>query len=365
MSARVVVHLLGSLDRGGAETVALDLCRAIPAEEITQIFWLLGDGVGTLAGQFEEAGAVVEWCPLSPLHSFLPQYWRRLREVRPDVVVSHVSLVSGLMLLVAKAAGVPRRIARMHSMGDGRSDTPRRRLQRAVLRRMLRASATDVVGVTAAASDFAGLRAGDPRLRVLPNGFDADRFAAARTDRVAHAGPILMHIGRAAPEKNRAFLLPVLEHVASIADGARLVLVGPGGAADLAAVDPHVMHNPAIELAGATDHVERLLARADVLLLPSLWEGQPGVILEALAAGVPVVANDLPGVREIAENCPGVAIVPLSAGPSAWAQAALTGAATDSEQRRQISETMCRSAYRLAHSAEQWRQTWLRTKATV
>jgi glycosyltransferase involved in cell wall biosynthesis len=360
MSPPVVVHLLGSLNRGGAETVALDLCRAIPAAEITQVFWLLGDEVGSLAPEFEAAGAVVEQLPLSPFPVFVPRYWRKLRALRPDAVVSHVSLVSGLMLLIARVAGVPRRIARMHSMGDGRPNSPRRRLQRAVLRRMLRAGATDVAGVTWAALDFAGLRRGDPRGRVLPNGVDVTRFAGARlAQTTGAAAPVLMHVGRAAPEKNRGFLLDVLRQVHRTAPGARLVFVGPGGTADLEAVDPRIGTNPAVEVAGPTDRVEDFLARADVLLLPSHWEGQPGVVLEALAAGVPVVANDLPGVREIAETCPGISIVPLSAGPTAWAQAALSAASVDLDRRRFICAAMCDSTYRLERSVELWRQAWL------
>jgi glycosyltransferase involved in cell wall biosynthesis len=55
-------------------------------------------------------------------------------------------------------------------------------------------------------------------------------------------------------------------------------------------------------LAGLRDDVPALLACMDVFILTSLWEGLPRVIVQAMAAGVPVVANGVDGVREIIRN---------------------------------------------------------------
>lgn len=205
----IVMHLLGTLDRGGAETVALDLCRAVPADEFQQVFLTLGGREGRLADLFRAAGALVHQCPLRPVPTFVPRLWYRLRETRPHVVVSHVSTASGLMLAVAAAAGVAVRIANMHSDSDGRPDTMRRRAQRAVLRALLRRYATQVVGVSTTAIAYASPREGDQRYGVVPNGIDVERFARVRL-RQDRAGPaVLTHVGRAAREKNRAFLLGV------------------------------------------------------------------------------------------------------------------------------------------------------------
>jgi hypothetical protein len=66
----VVVHLLGTLDRGGAETVVLGLCRAVSPTEYRQVFLTLGGRAGRFAGQFREAGATVEQLPLRPTLTF-------------------------------------------------------------------------------------------------------------------------------------------------------------------------------------------------------------------------------------------------------------------------------------------------------
>ncbi|MDT7725564.1 MAG: hypothetical protein QOI21_2140 [Actinomycetota bacterium] len=356
---QTVVNVLGTLDRGGVETVALDLCRAIPATDTRQIFLTMGDREGRLASQFRAVGALVRRCPVKPKILFPFRLWWCLRQIRPQVVVSHVSVVSGLVLAAAAAAGVPVRIARMSSEGDGRRDTFPRRLQRALLRAMLRRSATDVLGVTAGSLAFAAPRAGDPRYRVLPNGVDVERFARIPGTRNGRQlPPSLLYIGRAAPEKNRGFLLRVHTEAKALCVGTTLTIAGPGGIADLEAVDPAVSANSSVRLAGETDQVEAILADGDVLLLPSLWEGLPGVVLEALAAGIPVLATDLPGLRDLAEEVDGLTLLPLSAGPLVWARRALTLSGLAAGERDRISESVCGSRFTLNSSVAAWSELW-------
>lgn len=357
--ALAVVHVFGTLDRGGAETVALNLCRTISASEVRQTFVLLGDREGRLAGQFRAEGAAVQRCPVQPLPTFVPRLWRCLRTLRPHAVVSHVSVVSGLVLAVAAAARVPVRIAHMHSEGDGRSDSVRRTLQRDVLRALLRRCATRVVGVTSAALAFAAPSDGDVRYTVLPNGVDVARFARRRCERPnCEAGPRLAHVGRAAPEKNRGFLVLIHVEARRLRDGATLTIVGPGGSADLTAMDPDITRDQTVRLVGETDHVEDVLAQCDVLLLPSRREGLPGVVLQALVAGVPVLASDLPGLRELTGTLDGITLLPLDAGPAAWARTAIRLADMPQGRREEISHRVRDSHFTLERYAAAWRALW-------
>jgi glycosyltransferase involved in cell wall biosynthesis len=351
-----VVHVLGVLDRGGVESRLFELCAAIPRTEVRQRILLLGDHEGTLAPRFQAAGATVDRCPVRPRPTFPFRLWRWLRTARPDAVTSHVSLVSGLVLAVSAAAGVDMRIAYLHSDHDGRRDSTPRRLFRALLRVLLRRSATAVVAVTSAALTFAAPPPGDHRYRVLATGVDIRRFplpvhrAEART---------LVHIGRAAPEKNREFLLRVHTEAKRIHPETRLVLAGPGGIDDLrAGLCGPAGADPSLSVLGDTDRIDEVLARADVLLLPSRREGLPGVVLEALAAGVPVLATRLPGLAELAGQLAGITLLPLAAGPRAWADTALRLATTSADERAAISAAIRRSSFTLERYAETWRRMW-------
>ncbi|TWP52411.1 glycosyltransferase [Lentzea tibetensis] len=354
-----VVQVLGTLDRGGVETIALRQCRDIPPEHVRQVFVTLGTHEGMLAPEFRAAGAEVVRCPVRPKWTFPMRLWHLLRRIRPDVVESHVSLTSGLVLAVASAARVKVRIARLRSEGDGRGDAPLRRLQRRLLRELMCNSATSVLGVTRAALTFAGPPPHDYRYQVVPNQVDVERFASARRAvRDRCAGPVMTHIGRASPEKNRGFLLGVHTEARRLRPDVRLTVVGPGGIEDLAAVAPRVASDPSVRLLGPTDRVEEVLAATDVLLLPSHREGLPNVVLEALAAGVPVLAADLPGLRELSEQVHGLYLLSLRAGAAAWANTALTLAGTPESERDRISEGIRRSPFALSADDRWWRTVW-------
>ena len=353
-----VLHVLGSLDRGGVETVSLDLCRAVPGDEVRQVFLTLGGREGRLAPRVRALGATVHQCRLTPRATFPVRLWLSIYRHRPDAVVSHVSLVSGLVLAVAAVAGVGVRIARLSSESDGRADTVSRRCTRAVLRWLLRRCATSVVGTSPRSLAFAQPRAEDPRYVVVPRGIEVDRFAATNPRGRRPWPPTLGYVGRAAPEKNRGFLVHVHRSAKRLCPDTSLLVCGPGGVADLVAVDPGVLTDPSVLLVGETDEVEKVFARFDVLLLPSHREGLPGVVLEALAGGVPVVTSALPGLCDLAGQLPGLTTVPLSAGPDMWATAALRMAALPPEERARISAAMRCSSFDFERSVRAWRALW-------
>jgi glycosyltransferase involved in cell wall biosynthesis len=359
-----VVHVIGSLDRGGSGTVSLDLCRSIPTHEVQQTFITLAGREGVLAPEYRAVGGVIWRCPLSPVHSFPARLWRCLRSIRPDVVVSHVSLASAAILLLARAARVPVRVARMWSEAAGQPDTWPRKARRALLRLLLRHAATDVVGVTAAALNLAGPRAGDGRYRVLYNSVSTDRVdgwdrqAARKRWHVPADAHVMVHIGRAVPEKNRPFLIDVHRAVRELWPDTRLLAVGPGGVRDLTTAHPEIVHDPQVVLGGEVEEVASVLAAADVLVLPSRSEGMPSVVLEALAAGVPVVATDLPCLQELATHVRGLILLPLSAGALRWADAAMQQARTTAARRQEIRQRLRSSPFVLDHAVREWKALW-------
>lgn len=351
-----VVHVLGTLDVGGAERCALDLCRTIPTDRVEQAFVCLAGRPGVLAGQFADAGAeVIALRPRWRALFFLDLY-RLLRRRRPDVVVSHVSLASGPILLIAALAGVRRRLARMHSSGDGRGAGPLRSGYRWLAGSLLALTAQRIDAVSDSAAAFAcghGMLRGRlaARTRVVPNGVDLSRFQVVGSRR-ATAPRTAVHVGRAAPEKNRALLAPILAELRRHGDW-RLLALGPGDPGDLGPDLP-----PQLEVLGARDDVPAVLAGCDVLVLPSLREGMPGVVLEALGCGVPVVASDLPETRELAAVLAGITLVPLSAPLDRWAGAIEDAADLAGEARRELSGQLAGSRFDLLLAAREWPQRW-------
>jgi glycosyltransferase involved in cell wall biosynthesis len=76
-------------------------------------------------------------------------------------------------------------------------------------------------------------------------------------------------------------------------------------------VDRHGM-NQRVHLLGHRDDLPEVLAAADIFVFPSLFEGLGGVLIEAMALGLPIVASDLPAIREVVEEGGNALLVPHS-----------------------------------------------------
>lgn len=322
-----VLHVFGAMDVGGAEMRTLELMEALQDTEIGFDFLTLSGREGTLRDRVTALGGVIHPLPLTP--AFPWRLYRLLRRERPEVLDSHVATFSGVLLLVARVAGVPRRIAHFRSDGDGHTDTPRRRLQRAVMTWLIARCATDIVGVSPSSlgDGYRADWAKDPRARVIANGI----APAARGRRGHRDDGVLdvLHVGRPSPEKNRPHAVRVLRALLDAGAPATLSLAG-GTGTDAAALEEAIAATATADRVrhlGARSDARALMAAADVVLLTSVREGLPGVVLEALSEGTPVVATDLPGVRFIAERLPGLTVVGPDATEAGWATAVVEAGA--------------------------------------
>jgi phosphatidylinositol alpha-mannosyltransferase len=176
------------------------------------------------------------------------------------------------------------------------------------------------LAVSPAAAEYA--RRGTGReLEIVPNGIDYDAFASLEPER---RGNRILFIGRDEPRKG----LKVLRAAhARLRRPAELVLVGPSGFV-------------------SDTELRRELGRADVLVAPSLGGESFGVVLvEAMAAGVPVVASDIAGYREVLPESAGVLVPPGDIGALAHA---LDGLLQDDGRRAQLGASGCREAEQYA-----------------
>lgn len=295
----------------------MEVLRHIDPACVRFDFCVLGSSEGAYAAGARRLGARVLSCPIRPRTSgFFGHLTRTIRAGDYDVVHSHVHQFSGVVLLAAWLAGVRGRCAFLHSVSDGRASGAARLAYRHLARRLLRMTATEVMGVSASVMDaFWGARwRTDHRCSVIHLGPDIGRFRTepiSRGERIRHVattgGPVLMHVGRFDVPKNQQSLVGIAREVLQKWPGAKFVLAGDGPLRpNVEAAVRRAGFSKAFRFLGERDDIPELLCSADVLLLPSLWEGLPGAALEALAAGVPVVGSNIPPIREIASRNSGV-----------------------------------------------------------
>ena len=181
------------------------------------------------------------------------------------------------------------------------------------------------------------------RVSVIHSGIDLSRFGAtpdrAAVDRELGLPPdafLIGCVGHLARHKGHGALIEAAGRVAASMPQLRLLMIGEGS--ERARLEAKAAAGP---LAGRTlfvgfrDDVPRLMAALDLFVLPSLsGEGSPAVVKEAMACGVPVVATDLDGVREIVEDAREALLVP--AGDPDRLAAAIRRAASDAVLRRAL-----------------------------
>ena len=174
-----------------------------------------------------------------------------------------------------------------------------------------------------------------------------------------------MHIGRPGHEKNRARAVSILASMVASGVDAVLVFVGrtmPEENLQLAALASREHVSDRVHVVGESDHVPRLLASADLTILTSTREGLPGVVLESCAAGTPVLASALPGVRWLADTFPGVVPVSLNQADAAWATAAGTclEMPRGASARRQALLEFEGSQFHITCAAQRFLELWTR-----
>jgi len=153
-------------------------------------------------------------------------------------------------------------------------------------------------------TDSAGISS--KKLQVIRNGVDIRRFAAAVGDRAAlglGGGPVVGVVARLHPVKGHAVLLRAFAGVKANFPGAELLIVGDGEERkNLVALAAELRLDDSIVFLGSRRDVPELLAAMDVVVLPSLEEGLPLSLLEAMAAAKPIVATDVGSVSTVIKN---------------------------------------------------------------
>lgn len=347
-----VVFALGRLDVGGVEMRTRELLAELNARDIEMQFvvYSISGLRGALDDDYRRLGAEIVYG--RPGLIGLWHFWRTLRMLNADVLHCNVSTASGYYALVARLACVPKVITHYRSMNDMRGGIfhgLKGRFGRWLSNRL----SSNVIGVCSAVQDYAG-----PPATKWSTVYDGILIQAGI--RVHGPGLRVGYLGRLSPEKNPVRAIAIIDAVRAHPTGglARLRMAGTGPPDVEAAVCKEIRMRGlegAVELLGNVVDPLGFLRSCDVLILPSFREGLPGAVLEALSVGTPVVATDLPGVKEIAGLVTGIRFLSLSQSDQAWADAVIDSLRLDAQV---IIESFGRSPFLIERHADQMAELW-------
>jgi glycosyltransferase involved in cell wall biosynthesis len=305
----VVCQLLHTLNVGGAEVLAARLARQLRAD--CQFLFVCLDELGTLGGELREEGF-----PVEVLGRRAGIDWRctwhlarLLRRAHVDVVHAH----QYTPFFYAMAARLLYRRPPVLFTEHGRHfpDHPRRK--RMLVNRLLLERRDRVIGVGGAVRDALILNEGipAPRVQVIYNGIDTAAFSNGYHEhepirRELGVGPrdfVLLQVARLDYLKDHATAIRTMQRLVPRMPNVRLVLVGEGPerGKTQALIDQYQL-GAHVRFLGLRKDVARLLRVADLFLLTSISEGIPLTVIEAMAAGVPVVSTRVGGLPEVVED---------------------------------------------------------------
>jgi glycosyltransferase involved in cell wall biosynthesis len=274
-------------ETGGAQSYVAQLLPALTEQyEVVVAAY----GPGPLRAAAEQAGA--EFVPLHHVRRAIGprdlagfvELVRLFRRVRPDIVHLNSSKVGALGRLAAVAAGVRVRVFTVH----GWSFSPHRGAAAQGYRLLERALSPLAWTVCVSRGDYAKAPWLNGQAVVIPNAVDVARMARSRLE---GSPPTIVSVGRLVLPKSFWHLAAALRQLEP--GSFRALVVGQGPQ------ESYLRGIEGVELLGDRDDVPDLLGRSDVFVLSTLSEGMPISILEAMAAGLPVVASEVGGIPEI------------------------------------------------------------------
>lgn len=303
-------YLITTFAVGGAENHLLSLVSRLPRDrfEVTVAFFKEeAIEARSLVPDFKALGVEVVDLGMERRWDYkaLARLVRLLREGRYHILHTHLFRADLMGALARKRAGVPHLFSTIHNTDPFYTHPVWKRLAR-----WAAGEADRVVVISDAIGRFmverVGLEAG--RLRRIHYGLETPpgrpelREAVRRELGIEAEAPVAGIIARLTPQKNHQRLLEAFATVHSKVPGARLLVVGhdPGGLRPLLeATAERLGLALAVRFLGYRDDREAILEALDCFVLPSLWEGFGLVLLEAMAAGRPVVASRVGAIPEV------------------------------------------------------------------
>ncbi|MGB7346452.1 MAG: glycosyltransferase [Pirellulaceae bacterium] len=301
MTKRIVL-IIPTMDRGGAEKQLCLLATNLPRDRFdVHVILLTRDG--PRGETLRQAGipVIVIGKRFKADPTALFRLRAELKRLQPDVVHTWIFAANSFGRVAAKMAGVKRIIASERCV-DPWKTSGHFWLDRQ-LANFTEAITTNSTGV----KDFYADHGIDPTLfQVIPNGIEPvdvspiSKEEALGRLQVDPDRKLILAVGRLWPQKRYRDLIWAAELLGSLRRDTTLVVIGDGPQrGELLRHRDAVTKNEHVRFVGSRDDVAQLLPHADAFWIGSEYEGQSNAVIEAMQAGISVIASDIPGNRDL------------------------------------------------------------------
>lgn len=325
-----IIHMIGSLDIGGSQTMIMNIYRTIDRNRIQFDFIVDHSDQLYFKEEIEKLGGKVFVMPrFTGKNIFQVQKaWNCFFDAHPEyhVLHSHVRSYASIYFPIAKKHGI-KTIAHSHSTSNGSGI---KSIVKIILQYPLRYEADYFFGCSLKAGEwlFGKRIVQSDRYFTIKNAIDTQKYLFNRKQRsilrnqlrIEEDVTVFIHVGRFHEAKNHIFLLYVFEMLIKEKPNSMLLLVGDGElSSEIGKQIEQLNLKSNVKMLGARTDIPNILNVADAFLFPSKWEGLPVTVVEAQASGLPCFVSDKitkeVGISEL------VKFLPIDKGTQVWIDA--------------------------------------------
>lgn len=298
-----VLHVLGGLKAGGAESFVINLYRTIDKDKVQFDFVKHISSKGVFEDEITEKGGKIFQCPryTGKNHFAYCKWWNNFFASHPEyrVIHGHVRSTAAIYLKIAKRHGLIT-IAHSHSTSNGTGVS-------AFAKNIMQLPIRTIAEYFFACSKKAGVwlygkrATNKDNFYIIRNGIELSRFAFDQQKRrkmrqnleIEETTIVLGHVGRFTVPKNHKFLLKLFAQYHKRNPDSCLLLVGDGELFETIKQQCNQLKiDNSVKLVGSRTNTEDYYQAMDIFLFPSLWEGLGIVVVEAQANGLPCLVSD-------------------------------------------------------------------------
>lgn len=327
-----ILNVFGLMNRGGAETGAMQALRRMDKSKFQYDFLVLKKGTGHFDSEILSHGSKIIYLEgVKNPFKFYRNFKQILKVYGPyQIIHSRVHHFSGIVLLYAKLLGIPVRIAHSHSDLPESKDTITvlRRIYYLITELLINGFSTVGLAVSriAAKSLFGQKWKTESRFQVLYTGIDLKPYEKSQKNLltkksfgIPENSIIIGHVGSFRKAKNHQFLINIFYKLHAKHPQYHLLLCGDGPLkTDIQQMVEKLNINTNIHFLGIRDDIPDLMMHImDIFVLPSIYEGLPHVGIEAQAAGLHCIFSETI-TREVQVNGQLVCFLPIEHSVEIW-----------------------------------------------
>ncbi|RSU06044.1 hypothetical protein CBF34_02730 [Vagococcus penaei] len=296
-----IVHVIGQLRTGGAETVAMNILRYTSQDIFQNDFIVFGDKIGNLENEALKRGSKVHHIPF-PKDGYM-RFVKNIKKIITDnnyeIIHSHTLLNNGVVAYAARKTNIRLIISHSHSTNNGKETN--NFIYHLYEKTMKKLIIRDSDLLISCGVDAGKYLYNDSPFDVINNGidfllykFDLFNRKKIRNELACEENCILIgHVGRMEVVKNQEFLIKICEQFDKKKIKVKFLLIGDGSLKD--SIQKKISDNnlnAQFKLLGNRQDVGKFLSAMDVMVFPSLYEGVPLTLVEAQVNGLPCVVSD-------------------------------------------------------------------------